>query len=73
MNTLKTILSWLQGKKTTIVTLIAFTVSFLVFQHIISPAIELYVNGVLVILGFGANVATAKLIPMSKPLGSKKR
>lgn len=61
MNILKTILKVLDGKKTIIVGVIALTASYLVIKNIITDVDAAYINGILVILGGSASIATKAL------------
>lgn len=62
MKTLKTILKWLSGKKSTIVALIALTVSFCQLKNVIDSDTSVYINTFMLILAYGANYATSKLV-----------
>lgn len=56
------VLSWLKGKKTTLVALIALVLSYLALKGLVGDAELVLFNGILTVLGFGANYATNKLV-----------
>ncbi len=55
------ILIWLSGKKTTIMAIIALFVTLALTKQWIDNDWAIFINGVLVVLGFGANYATNRI------------
>lgn len=62
MNYLIQVLAFLQGKKTTLVALVALLMSYLALKGLIGNDELVLFNGVLTVLGLGANVATKRLV-----------
>lgn len=61
MDTLKTLLSLVDGKKTLIVGVLATLMSYLALKGWVGDAELVLFNGILTALGFGASYATKKL------------
>ena len=62
MNIIEYILAKINGKKSTIVALLALTISFAQLQGWITSDWSVYLNSVLVIIAGGANVVNASLL-----------
>jgi hypothetical protein len=58
------LLGLLQGKKTTIVALISLILSYCAFKGVIGNAELVLAQGIMVILGAGANIATSRFLPI---------
>jgi len=61
MSPLKWILSKVNGKKTSIVAIIATTTSYLVLKGLLDLDTQAYINTVVLILAFGANYSNYKI------------
>lgn len=66
MKFLEWLLSKLNGKKATIVALIMTTTSFLTLKTVIDMDTQVYIDTMVTVLAFGANVANAKIAGRSK-------
>jgi hypothetical protein len=62
MNTLKTILTWLSGKKSIIAGLITTTSAFLATQGVISSELAVYINAVSLLVFGSASLATGSIV-----------
>lgn len=62
MATLKKILAYLQGKKSTIFTILALIITYSLSKGLIGDDEAILFNSILVALGFSANYATNKLV-----------
>lgn len=56
------ILIYLQGKKSTIFTVLALIITYSLTKGLIDNDMAVLLNGILVALGFSANYATGKLV-----------
>lgn len=56
------LLTFLQGKKTTIGAILALIITYCLTKGYIDNDLAIVLNGTLVILGIGANVATPKMV-----------
>jgi len=62
MNNLIKFLEFLQGRKTTVFTIVALLITYCLTKGYIDNDLAILLNSILVALGFGANMATYKLI-----------
>jgi hypothetical protein len=62
METLKTILKWLSGKKSIIAGIITTTSAYLASQAVISVDLATYINAISLLLFGAASIATGKLV-----------
>ncbi|MFA5071894.1 MAG: hypothetical protein WC938_03575 [Candidatus Paceibacterota bacterium] len=62
METLKTILTWLSGKKSIIAGLITTTSAYLVTTGVIDTNAAFYINAMSLLIFGSASVATGKLV-----------
>lgn len=60
--TTTSILKYLKGRKTTIVAVIALTISFSNLKGFIDTDTSVYLHSLLTLIAFGANYATSKLV-----------
>jgi len=58
---MRELLIWLSGKKTTIMAIVALFVTLALTKQWIDNDWAIFINGVLVVLGFGANYATNRI------------
>lgn len=56
------LLTFLQGKKTTIGTILGFVITYCLTKGYIDNDLAIMLSGILVALGLGANVSTAKMV-----------
>jgi len=56
------ILTFLQGKKSTIFTILALVITYCLTKGYIDNDLAILLNGILVALGFSANLATIKFV-----------
>lgn len=62
MNKLTQILEFLQGRKTTIATILGALITFSLARNYIPADVAELLATILLALGFGINIATAKLV-----------
>jgi|GEM_PF-4518379 len=62
MKTIKTILTWLSGKKSIIAGLITTTSAYLALEGIITPELATYINGLSLLIFGSASIATGKVV-----------
>ena len=60
------LLSFLQGKKATIVAVIMTTTAFLTLKNVLDTDTQVYINTVIGIIAFGTDYATTRLMRMGK-------
>jgi hypothetical protein len=56
------VLTFLKGKKSTMVAIVALILSYLALKGMIGQDEQVLFNGILAVLGLGANIATNKLV-----------
>ncbi len=62
MTILKSLLTWLSGKKSIIAGLITTTSAFLATQGVITPELAVYINAISLLIFGSASIATGSIV-----------